>query len=424
MVIPPTSKRERTVVPLADARQLGLRANWRQFALLVAVSAFVGAMVGAERVVLPLMAERDFAWSSHLAMLSFIGSFGVVKALSNLAAGRLGDLFGRRAVLVAGWLFGLPVPWLLFAATSWTWVIVANVLLGINQGLAWSSTVIMKIDLVGPNRRGLAMGLNEAAGYLAVSVSSFSAGVLAGTWGHRQALLWVGGGAVVMGLLLTCFVQESHAHAKSESRGSAGTERTFREVFWLTSWKDRNLFSVSQAGLVNNLNDGMAWGLFPLYFTSAGLPLQQVSLLAAIYPAVWGVAQLFTGVLSDRVGRKALITAGMLVQGFAILALAMTGNFKAWSVAMIALGLGTAMVYPAFLAAIGDVAHPSWRSSAIGVYRLWRDSGYAVGALLAGYFADAFGVLWAIAVVGLLTIASGIVAAFGLTETLKRAQPQ
>ena len=411
-------------MPLADRLveapvRLGLRANWEQFALLVVINAFVGAMVGSERVVLPLLAEHDFGLNTHLAMLSFIASFGLIKAAANLAAGWLGDRIGRRAVLLAGWLFGLPVPFLLFMANSWTWVIVANALLGINQGLAWSSTVIMKIDLVGPGRRGFAMGLNEAAGYLAVSAASFSAGVLASSWGYRASLLWVGGGAALMGLLMTFFVKESRAHAKAEAGSSSGGERSFREVFWLTSWKDRNLFSVSQAGLVNNLNDGMAWGLFPLYFLNAGLPLQQVSFLSAIYPGVWGFTQLFTGAWSDRVGRKPLITAGMLLQGSAIVALALTKGFAPWCAAMVALGLGTALVYPTFLAAISDVAHPSWRSSAIGVYRLWRDSGYAVGALLAGFLADAVGVSWAIGAVGMLTVCSGLMTAFGLAETLQ-----
>ena len=398
--------------------RLGLRANWRQFSLLVVINAFVGAMVGAERVVLPLLAGRDFGLASHVAILSFIVSFGLVKAAANLAAGRLGDRIGRRSVLLAGWMFGVPVPWLLYSATSWKWVLLANALLGVNQGLAWSSTVIMKIDLAGPRRRGLAMGLNEAAGYLAVSGAALLAGMLAGTWGHREALLGVGGVAVTAGLLLSLFVKESRPHAQMEGGGAPGAALSFRDVFWLTSWKNRNLFAVSQAGLVNNLNDGMAWGLFPLYFAGAGLPLLEVSVLAAIYPAVWGMAQLVTGAWSDRVGRKPLIVAGMAMQGAAILALPLTKGFSSWALALAALGLGTAMVYPTFLAAIGDVAHPAWRSSAIGVYRLWRDGGYAIGALLAGFLADSAGVPWAIGAVGLLTAFSGLLAAITLRETL------
>ena len=398
--------------------RLGLRANWRQFSLLVVINAFVGAMVGAERVVLPLLAGRDFGLASHVAILSFIVSFGLVKAAANVAAGRLGDRIGRRSVLLAGWLFGVPVPWLLYSAPSWKWVLLANALLGVNQGLAWSSTVIMKIDLAGPRRRGLAMGLNEAAGYLAVSGAALLAGMLAGTWGHREALLCVGGVAVTAGLLLSLFVKESRPHAQMEGGGAPGAALSFRDVFWLTSWKNRNLFAVSQAGLVNNLNDGMAWGLFPLYFAGAGLPLLEVSVLAAIYPAVWGMAQLVTGAWSDRVGRKPLIVAGMAMQGAAILALPLTKGFSSWALALAALGLGTAMVYPTFLAAIGDVAHPAWRSSAIGVYRLWRDGGYAIGALLAGFLADSAGVPWAIGAVGLLTAFSGLLAAITLRETL------
>lgn len=398
--------------------RLGLRANWRQFSLLVVINAFVGAMVGAERVVLPLLAGRDFGLASHVAILSFIVSFGLVKAAANVAAGRLGDRIGRRSVLLAGWMFGVPVPWLLYSATSWKWVLLANALLGVNQGLAWSSTVIMKIDLAGPRRRGLAMGLNEAAGYLAVSGAALLAGMLAGTWGHREALLCVGGVAVTAGLLLSLFVKESRPHAQMEGGGAPGAALSFRDVFWLTSWKNRNLFAVSQAGLVNNLNDGMAWGLFPLYFAGAGLPLLEVSVLAAIYPAVWGMAQLVTGAWSDRVGRKPLIVAGMAMQGAAILALPLTKGFSSWALALAALGLGTAMVYPTFLAAIGDVAHPAWRSSAIGVYRLWRDGGYAIGALLAGFLADSAGVPWAIGAVGLLTAFSGLLAAITLRETL------
>jgi MFS family permease len=398
--------------------QLGLRANWRQFTLLVAVNAFVGAMVGAERVVLPLMAAQDFQLASRLAILSFIASFGLVKALANLAAGRLGDRIGRRAVLRAGWLFGLPVPWILYSAPSWQWVLFANVLLGLNQGLAWSSTVIMKIDLAGPKQRGLAMGLNEAAGYLAVSAAALVAGILSSTFGYREALLYVGGTASVMGFALTMLVDESQSHARLEAGRSPRLAKPFREVFLLTSWRDRNLLTVSQVGLVNNLNDGMSWGLFPLYFAAAGLSLAKVSLLAAIYPAVWGLAQLFTGTLSDRIGRRPPIVFGMLLQGLALLSIPFTGTFVSWLLAATALGLGTALVYPTLLAAIGDVAHPDWRSSAIGVYRLWRDMGYVCGALLAGLVADALSIRWAIAAVGVLTLCSGLLAGGMLSETL------
>jgi MFS family permease len=404
--------------------RLGLRQNWEQFTLLVLVNAFVGAMVGAERVVLPLLAQSDFGLASRTAILSFIISFGVVKAGANLFAGRLGDLLGRKRVLIAGWLFGLPVPLLLYFAPSWAWIILANILLGLNQGFAWSTTVIMKIDLVGPRRRGLAMGLNEAAGYLAVSGAALLAGYLAGVYGHRSALLWVGGGAAVIGLVLSVlFVRESRSHAEVEGRGQTASERTFREIFWLTSYHDRTLFSVSQAGMVNNLNDGMAWGLFPLFFSSGGLGLREVSILGALYPAMWGLVQLLTGALSDRWGRKPFITSGMVLQGVAILFLSLTRGFAPWAAASVLLGVGTAMVYPTLLATIGDVAHPSWRATAVGVYRLWRDGGYAVGALLAGLIADIFSLRWAIGAVGALTVLSGLVALMTMQETLPGRQP-
>jgi MFS family permease len=399
--------------------RLGLRENWPQFTLLVLINAFVGAMVGAERVVLPLLAQVDFRLASRAAILSFIISFGLVKAVANLFAGRLGDRVGRKRVLIAGWLLGVPVPFLLYFAPSWSWILCANVLLGLNQGFAWSTTVIMKIDLVGPKRRGLAMGLNEAAGYLAVSVAALLAGYLAGAYGHRSALLWVGGISAMLGLLLSAvFVRESRSHVELEASGQIPSRKSFREVFWLTSWKERTLFSVSQAGMVNNLNDGMAWGLFPLFFSAAGLSLGEVSILAALYPAVWGVTQLATGAASDRFGRKRLIGLGMLLQGAAILSLTMTTGFIPWALACALLGVGTAMVYPTLLATIGDVAHPAWRASAVGVYRLWRDGGYAVGAALAGLTADALGANWAIASVGALTVVSGLLALAMMRETL------
>jgi len=400
---------------------LGLWANWRQFTLLILVNAFVGGMLGAERVVLPLLAETEFGLASRAAILSFIVSFGLVKAGANLVAGRLGDRMGRKPVLVAGWLCGLPVPILLYFAPSWSWVVFANVLLGLNQGLAWSTTVIMKIDLVGPKRRGFAMGLNEAAGYLALSAAALLAGFLAGTQGTRTALLLVGGVAAVLGLLLTlAFVRESKGHAQAEARMHAAASLPFRQVFLRASWRDRNLFSVSQAGMVNNLNDGMAWGLFPLFFTAEGLSLAEVSILGGLYPAVWGIAQLVTGALSDRCGRKPLIVAGMTLQGFAILSIPLLRGFHGWAAGVVCLGVGTAMVYPTLLAAIGDVAHPSWRASAVGVYRLWRDGGYALGAVLSGAIADALGIHWAIGAVGAITVASGLLASLTMEETLPR----
>ena len=421
--------------------QLGLRANWQQFTLLVLVNAFVGGMVGLERSIVPLLGQRAFGLASTTAVLSFIVSFGVVKALANLFAGRLSDRIGRKGVLVVGWLFGLPVPLLIIFAPSWGWVVFANVLLGVNQGLCWSTTVIMKIDLVGPARRGLAMGLNEAAGYGAVSLAAIAAGYLAATYALRPQPFLLGIGFALAGLLLSLFfVRESHGHARHEAallahpsgqpEGSAPsapaaswdrpTSPSFKDIFVLTSWKNRTLFGVSQAGLVNNLNDGLAWGVFPLFFAAGGLSIVQIGLLAGIYPGIWGITQLLTGALSDRLGRKGMIVGGMLLQGMAIELLPLVQGFTWWVVAMVLLGLGTALVYPTLLAAVSDVAHPAWRASAVGVYRLWRDSGYAIGALLAGMLADLFGVSWAIDVIAGVTFLSGVVVYGVMRETLPR----
>jgi MFS family permease len=407
----------------APAIRLGLVENWQQFGLLVLINAFVGGMVGLERTVVPLLAEQDFGLASRTIALSFIVSFGVVKALANLFAGRFSDRIGRKQILVAGWLFGLPVPVIIMLAPSWDWIVFANVLLGINQGLCWSTTVIMKIDLVGPTRRGLAMGLNEAAGYLAVAAAALASGYLAARYGLRPEPFYLGLVFAVAGLMLSLiFVRDSQAHARHEAtlRDDVATHAapSFREIFALTSWKDRRLVAVSQAGLVNNLNDGMAWGLFPLFFTAGGLPIDQIAILAAIYPAVWGLGQLGTGALSDHIGRKPLITAGMGVQALGIFVIVTTTGFVPWAMGAMLLGLGTAMVYPTLLAAIGDVAHPEWRASAVGVYRLWRDGGYAIGALLAGIVADLLGLSWAIGAVGVLTLTSGVVVALVMTETL------
>ncbi|AEN74357.1 MFS transporter [Rhodothermus marinus] len=401
--------------------RLGLRANWQQFALLVVVNAFVGAMVGMERAILPLLAEQEFGLASRVATLSFVASFGLTKALANLLAGRLGDRIGRRRVLLAGWLAGLPVPWLLMWAPSWAWVVAANVLLGLNQGLAWSMTVIMKIDLVGPRQRGLAMGLNEAAGYLAVSLAALATGYVAATYGLRPQPFYLGVAFSAAGLLLSAlFVRETQHHADLEARQHFDVSEpvpSFREAFVRTSWRDRRLFAVCQAGLVNNLNDGMAWGLFPLFFAALGYGLTQIGWLAALYPAVWGLGQLVTGALSDRIGRRPLIVGGMLLQGVSIGAMLFSEAFAWQAAAMVGLGIGTAMVYPTLLAVIGDVAHPAWRSTAVGVYRLWRDGGYVVGALLAGVLADLLSISWAIGAIAVLTLLSGMVAAAILAET-------
>ncbi|HET9496306.1 MAG TPA: MFS transporter [Chloroflexia bacterium] len=406
--------------------RLGLGANRQQFALLVLVNAFVGGMVGLERAVLPLLAEQDFGVASKSALLSFIVSFGIVKALANLFAGRMSDRLGRKGILIAGWVAGLPVPFMVMLAPTWEWVVLANVLLGVNQGLCWSTTIIMKIDLVGPARRGLAMGLNEAAGYVAVALAALASGYLAAAYSLRPEPFYLGVAFAVAGLLLSVFfVRETHGHAHHEAAllregDTSGQvpQPSFAHILLLTSWKDRALFSASQAGMVNNLNDGLAWGLFPLYFAAGGLGIEQVGILAAIYPGVWGLSQLVTGALSDRLGRKGLIVAGMWVQGAGIFVVLLTVGFWPWAAGMVLLGLGTALVYPTLIAAVSDVAHPQWRASAVGVYRLWRDGGYAAGALLAGVLADALGLPMAIAAVALLTVASGVVVLVRMYETL------
>ena len=403
--------------------RLGLRANARQFFLLVVVNAFVGAMVGMERSILPAIAEQEFQLAARTAVLSFIVVFGIAKALTNYGAGRLSDHFGRKHVLVAGWLVALPVPFALMWAPSWNWILFANILLGISQGLTWSTTVNMKIDLVGPAQRGLAMGLNEFAGYVAVAFSALATGWIAARYGVRPQPFYLGVAFVIAGLALSALlVRETRHHVSHESTllGAGPPEGvpTARQVFWRTTLRDANLSSVSQAGLVNNLNDGMSWGLFPMVFAAAGMDLARIGLLAAVYPATWGVAQLVTGALSDRTGRKPLIVSGMWIQAIGIAVVALGHTFAAFVAGAGLLGIGTAMVYPTLLASIGDVAHPSWRASAVGVYRLWRDLGYAVGALLAGLTADAFGIQAAMWLIAVLTMASGAVSAARMSETL------
>lgn len=411
--------------------RLGLRENAPQFTLLVAVNAFVGGMLGQERTVLPLLARGTFHLGAYTAALTFILAFGVTKAGTNYLAGTWSDRFGRKPVLVAGWLVALPVPLLLIWAPTWGWVVAANMLLGISQGLTWSTTVIMKIDLVGPGRRGLAMGLNEAAGYGAVAATALGTGYLAARYGLRPEPFYLGIAYAALGLgVATLGVRETRDYARLEAgahtsrtngrRDHLHARLTDRQVFAQTSLREPTLSAASQAGLVNNLNDGLAWGLFPVLFAAAGLSVGRIGMLAALYPAVWGAGQLVTGAWSDRIGRKPLIVGGMLTQAAALALVAAADTFAVWAVAAVLLGAGTALVYPTLLAAVTDVAHPAWRARAVGVYRLWRDGGFAVGALLAGGLADLFGVRAAVWTVAALTAASGGVVAARMHETLRQ----
>ncbi len=420
--------------PGAPVIRLGLRQNAAQFTLLVVVNALVGGMLGQERTVLPLLGQQEFGLRAYTAGLTFIVAFGLAKAATNYFAGTWSDRYGRKPVLVAGWLVAVPVPLLLIWAPSWGWVIAANVLLGVSQGLTWSTTVVMKIDLVGPARRGLAMGLNEAAGYAAVAVTALATGYLAQSYGLRPAPFLLGLAFAALGLgLSTLAVKETREHARMEAANHVARadgrhdhlhqDLTDREVFTQTSFREPALSSASQAGLVNNLNDGLAWGLFPILFAAAGLSVGRIGLLAALYPAVWGVGQLFTGALSDRLGRKWMIASGMWLQAAALGMIALGDAFAVWAVGAALLGAGTAMVYPTLLASIGDVAHPAWRARSVGIYRLWRDGGFAVGALLAGVVADALGVRAAVWTVAALTALSGVVVAVRMYETHHRPEP-
>jgi MFS family permease len=396
-----------------------LRENLGQFSLLVLVNAFVGGMVGLERTVVPLVGSQEFGLVLRTAIFSFIVSFGIVKAFSNLLSGALADRIGRKKVLVAGWILGVPVPFMIMLAPSWGWIVAANVLLGANQGLAWSMTVLMKIDLVGPRGRGLAVGLNEFAGYLAVGLTALATGYLASVYGLRPEPFYLGVAYVVLGLLVSVFLVRDtgeYVRLEMQSHPPQPNQLTFREVFAITSLKDRNLFACSQAGLVNNLNDGMSWGVFPIFFSAFGLGVERIGILKAVYPAVWGILQIVTGPLSDRWGRKWLIVGGMWVQAGGIFVTVAGRSFGWWLPGSILLGLGTAMVYPSLIAAVSDNAHPSWRARSLSVYRFWRDLGYAVGALSAGIIADTLGLSIAIGSVGVLTILSGAVVATSLRE--------
>jgi MFS family permease len=413
----------RTMPPLA----LGLRANAAQFALLMLINAFVGGMVGLERTVVPLIGTQTFGLLLNTAVVSFIISFGVVKACMNLVSGVLADRYGRKHLLVLGWLVGLPVPFLIIWAPNWNWIVAANILLGINQGLTWSMAVIMKIDLAGPRQRGIAVGLNEFSGYISVGLTALATGYLASVYGFRPVPFYLGIAYAVFGLLLSwLLVRETQGYIHIE-RPATDTQPpaaslSFGTIFARTTWGDRTLFAACQAGLANNLNDGMSWGIFPLFFVAQGLDVEGIGVLKFVYPAVWGLGQIVTGPLSDAVGRKPLIAGGMAVQAIGIWLTLATRSFSWWLTGSVFLGVGTAMVYPALIAVVCDAAAPAWRARSLGVYRFWRDLGYAVGALLAGVIADLLGIYWAIGIVGGLTLCSGIVTALTMRETAKKTQ--
>lgn len=388
--------------------QLGLKENWQQFTLLVFVNAFVGGMVGLERSILPQIAEFEFGIAAKTAILSFIVVFGIVKAITNYYAGALANKLGRRNLLIIGWLFAIPIPFILMYANSWNWIIAANVLLGINQGLAWSSTVVMKIDLVGEKQRGFAMGLNEFAGYIAVAAVAFMTGWIATEFGIRPYPFYLGFLLVGLGLLLSIFfIKDTHGHVVAEAKSNKVLK--LKNIFWDTTWRDRSLGSVSQAGLINNLNDGMAWGFFPILLASKGFSLDQIGIIVAVYPAVWGLGQLFTGKMADNFPKKNLLFLGMLLQAIALMFFAWSTTMTHYVLLSSLLGWGTAMVYPTFLASIAENTHPQDRAKSIGVFRLWRDLGYAIGAILTGIIADNISLVAAILFIAVLTFLSALV---------------
>ena len=394
--------------------KLGLKENWKQFSLLVLINAFVGGMIGLERTIIPQIAEVDFGLAAKTAILSFIVVFGIAKAITNYYTGILANRFGRKNLLVLGWLFGLPVPIILIFATSWNLIIFANILLGINQGLAWSSTVVMKIDLVGERKRGFAMGLNEFAGYIALAAIAFLTGWIAHEHGLRPYPFYAGIVLAVLGLILSAvFVKDTKSHVILEA--SSSSVQKLKNVFWETTWKHKNLGSVTQAGLVNNLNDGMVWGLFPLLLSSKGFGLNETGIIVATYPAVWGLGQLFTGTLADKFCKRNLLFRGMFLQGIALVAMVWTNSFGMFIGLSALLGVGTAIVYPTFLAAVSDYTHPDQRPQSIGIFRLWRDLGYAIGAILTGLIADRFGMVAPLLAIGLITIASALVVQIRMT---------
>ena len=427
----------------SQAIRLGLRPNINQFLILVLVNAFVGAMIGLEQTVVPLIGKDIFHIESNTLIVSFIASFGMVKAILNLLAGNFSDRWGRKKVLVLGWIFGLPVPFILLFAPSWNWIIFANVLLGINQGLAWSMTVNMKVDLVGKKNRGLALGFNEFAGYIAVAIVGFITGYLASLFGLKPYPFYIGIVFAMLGFLISWLVVrdttkytaleiKNHESSSNNSSGLADegggnnststiSNLTFRQVFLQTSYKNRSLLAVSQAGLVNNLVFGVSWGLFTLYFASFGISVNDIGFLKALHPGIWGVLQLVTGSLSDRLGRKMLIYPGMIVQSIGIWTILFTNSFFSWIIGMSLLGIGTALVYPTLLAAISDIAHPRWRATSLGVYRFWRDLGFVLGAVGIGFIADISTISIAIQFVAWIALTSGIFVLMVMRETKYRS---
>jgi MFS family permease len=397
--------------------QLGLKENWKQFTLLVIINAFVGGMVGLERSILPQIAEVEFDIAAKTAILSFIIVFGIVKAIANYFAGAFANKIGRKNLLVIGWIFGLPVPFILMFAPSWDWIVAANVLLGINQGLAWSSTVVMKIDLVGEKQRGFAMGLNEFAGYLAVALVAFLTGYIAAEYGLRPYPFILGIALAGLGLLGSMFlIKDTRKHVAAENSFS-DTPR-LKNVFWETTWKHPNLGAVTQAGLVNNLNDGMAWGIFPILLASKGFSLEAIGVVTAVYPAVWGFGQLFTGKMADIYNKKHLLFLGMLLQGIALGMFLFANSLTHYIILSTILGWGTAMVYPTFLATVAENTHPKDRANSVGVFRLWRDMGYAIGAIITGLIADALGLEASILTIAFLTLTSALVIAVRMKDRI------
>ncbi len=388
--------------------QLGLKENWKQFTLLVIINGFVGGMVGLERSILPQIAEKEFAIAAKTAILSFIIVFGIVKAITNYYAGTLANKFGRKKLLVAGWIMGIPIPFILMFAPNWSWIIAANVLLGINQGLTWSSTVVMKIDLVGEKQRGFAMGLNEFAGYIAVALVAFLTGWIASEYGIRPYPFYIGIVLVFFGLTGSIFfIKDTHQHVAKDTINNV-TPR-LKNIFWDTTWKNKNLGSVTQAGLINNLNDGMAWGIFPILLASKGFTIGEIGIVTAIYPGVWGIGQLFTGKMADKFCKKDMLYTGMLLQALALIVLVFANTMFHFILLSSILGWGTAMVYPTFLATVAENTHPQDRAKSIGIFRLWRDLGYAIGAILTGIIADLININAAIIFIGLLTFISSVI---------------